>query len=219
MKKKETGESEINNILLREALKGNPFLVPEDYFSTLKKEIILKKNISMLGESSFIVPQNYQKNLSQDILSKISEERLKEFIPTHKPSLPIAYFDDLQKRILSKTIKADEDDTIFPKKESIVKPIKRLGVRKWISYVAAASITIAIGLFAILEGVKLTTDQNSNYNTQINKVPTDEIIGYLAYYSEPGDLQYLSEQLNDVSVNFTEDLSSQEIEAYLEYGL
>lgn len=227
MKKREIDDIQINDLLLKETLKGNPFLVPKDYFSTLRDETILKKNISTLGESSFIVPQDYQKNLNQDILSKISEERIKEFLPTHESTLPTGYFNDLQARILSKTIGVSEVDGVLDKvanneiaeKEITDKPVRRLGIRKWASYAAAASIAIIISLFVILDGDKLTTDQNINYSAQINSVPTDEIISYLSYYSETGDLLYLSDQLDDLSIDLIEDFSSQEIEAYLEYGL
>lgn len=81
MKKKETDKNQKMDFLLSENLKRNPFLVPHDYFSMLKKETILKKNISEFKESSFIIPQNYQESLTQDILSKISEEKLKKLIP------------------------------------------------------------------------------------------------------------------------------------------
>jgi hypothetical protein len=218
MKKKTPTDNQINDLFLGEALKGNPFLVPEDYFSTLKKEITLKKNISELGETSFIVPTNYQENLKQDILSKVSESNLKNLIPNSNPVVPVGYFDDLQQRILNKTTKSDKASEKL-KKTIDKKPIKQLGIYKWIPYVAAASIAIIIGLFAILEGTKLTTQQGINYSTQIDIVPTDDIINYLAFYSEVGDLEHISGQIQDQSNNFIEGLSSQEIETYLEYDL
>ncbi|HLT42581.1 MAG TPA: hypothetical protein VKZ95_07735 [Sphingobacteriaceae bacterium] len=225
MKKREIDDIQINDPLLKETLKGNPFLVPKDYFSTLRDETILKKNISTLGETSFIVPQDYQKNLTQDILSKISEEKIKEFLPASESALPPAYFNDLQKRILSKTVGASEDDVVVDKgtkeiaEQETNKPVRRLGIPRWASYAAAASIAVLISLFVILDGDKLTTGQNINPSAHISSVPTDEIISYLSYYSEAGDLLYLSDQFDDLSVDLTEDFSSQDIEAYLEYGI
>lgn len=223
MKKKESDEIQINNPLLRKSLERNPFLVPEDYFSMLKEEIMLKMRISELGEDAFVVPSTYQKTLRQDILSKISENKLKTLIPAKKPAVPSGYFEDLQERILSKTTRVNVDGSDKNHKESKKPvqntPIRRLGVRKWMSYVAAASITIAIALFAILDGVKIPNGGNIGYSAQVEGIPTEEIINYLAYYSEAGDLQYLSEQLKDRSTNITDNIPSQEIEAYLEYGL
>jgi hypothetical protein len=223
MKKKEFDEIQINNPLLRKSLERSPFLVPEGYFSTLKDEIKLKKRISELGESSFILPSAYHETLRQDILSKISENELKKLIPSKNPAVPSGYFEDLQERILSKFTKADTNDVDKglkePKKPIQKTPIRRLGIRKWMPYVAAASITIAIALFAILDGVKIPNGGNVGYSAQVKEIPTEEIINYLAYYSEAGDSQYLSEHLNDRSTNITDNIPSQEIEAYLEYGL
>ena len=223
MKKKEFDDIQINNPLLRKSLERSPFLVPEDYFSTLKDEIKLKKRISELGESSFILPSAYHETLRQDILSKISENELKKLIPTKKPAVPSGYFEDLQERILSKTTKSDINDADKSQKELkrfIPKTTtRRLGVRKWIPYMAAASITIAIALFAILDGVKTPNGRDTGYSAKMEEIPTEEIINYLAYYSEAGDLQYLSEHLNDRSTKITDNIPSQEIEAYLEYDL
>lgn len=223
MKKKESDETQINNPLSRKNLERNPFLVPDNYFSSLKEEIKLKKRISELGEPSFVVPPTYQKTLRQDILSEISENKLKTLVATKNPLVSSGYFEDLQEKILSKTIRVDNDDANERHKE-FKKPIPRtpsryLGIRKWAPYVAAASITIAIALFAILDDVKISEGRNMNYSAQVEEISTEEIINYLAYYTEAGDLQYLSEQLNDRSTNITDNISSQEIEAYLEYGL
>lgn len=219
MKKQDMDDKHINDPLSMEALKRNPFLVPESYFSTLQQEIQLRKRISELGESSFITPEDYQDHLRQDILSKVSEQKLKEQIPNSMSGVPAGYFNDLQKRILSQTVgnKIEQEQYNEP---SQGKPVKRLGIRKWIPYAAAASITVAIGLFAILDGVKTSQHkQATDYFAQIETVPTDEIINYLASYTEPGDLQHLSEQLQDRTGDLADDLSAQEIEAYLEYSL
>jgi hypothetical protein len=213
MKKKTQTDNQVNDLFLGETLKGNPFLVPEDYFSTLKNEITLKRNISELGQTSFIVPEDYQRNLTQNILSQINENNLKNFIPDANPVVPVGYFDDLTVRILNKTTQKNEISQKAIDKE----PITRLGMRKWIPYVAAASIAAIIGLFAILEGIK--TQQDINYSTQIDIVPTDDIINYLAFYTEVGDLEYISGQIQDQSNPFIDGISSEEIETYLEYGL
>lgn len=224
MKKQNTETKLINDPLLIEALKRNPFSVPEGYFSTLQDEIRFKKSISELGGSSFIVPKYYQDNLRQDILSNISEQKLKEQIPPTTPSVPVGYFNDLQSRILSKTLGNDNKNwsaSATSNQDSIVeKPIRRLGLRKWLPYAAAASLMIVMGLFAILDGVKIPQNrQDIGYSAQIESISTDEIINYLANNTETGDLQYLSDQLEDRTGDIADDLSAQEIEAYLEYSL
>ncbi len=221
MKKKESDEIQINNPLLKKSLERNPFLVPEDYFSILKDETILKKRISELGNSSLILPAKYHKSLKQDILSKISEIELKTVFPTKNPAVPAGYFEDLQKRILSKTTRVDNDDANESLKETETAvqetTSRRLGIRKLIPYAAAASIAIA--LFAILDNVRIPSEKNIDYSAQVEEIPTEEIINYLAYYTEASDLLHLSEQLNDRSKAITDNIPSQEIEAFLEYSL
>lgn len=228
MKNQETDDNKMNEFFLGDILKRNPFLVPEGYFSALKKETLLKRDIAELGESSFILPENYQESLRQDILSKISEDKLRILVPKHEFSTPSGYFDNLQKKILSKTSGAEDANIVElntinkPSEYEFIEKVakktitKRIGIRRLIPYAAAASITIAIGLFTLLEGVK---NQSTNYSAQIHSLPSDEIISYLAFYSEVGDLQHLSEQLSDRTDGLTEGFSSQEIEDYLEYGL
>ena len=222
MQKKETDMDQFHDSILRKTLEKNPFLVPEGYFSTLQKDTIFKKNLSALGPTSFITPLDYQKSLTQDILSTIGENKIRELSPDAKFTVPEGYFEDLQIKILSKTTKNNGESELFipkPLDTNHDKPIRRLGIYRWMPYVAAA-IAIIISLFTILERNSLTTDSDPiNYSAQIQSVPTDEIINYLAYYSEIGDLEYISEQIQDQSPNFIEGLSSQEIETYLEYSL
>jgi hypothetical protein len=148
--------------------------------------------------------------------------KLKEIARDSKLSVPEGYFEDLQLKILSKTRKYNVESELFdqnPLDTVDGKPIRRLGIYKWMPHIAAA-IAIVIGLFTILEGEKMTAEPSpTNYSAQIQSVPTDEIINYLAYYSEIGDIEYISEQIQDQSNNFIEGLSSQEIETYLEYIL
>lgn len=225
MNKQNIDNEHINDPLLMETLKGNPFLVPEDYFVTLQEEILLKKRISELEEPSYVTPKGYQDSLRQDILSRISEQKLKEKLPHPISDVPAGYFEDLQKRILNQTVgkKAEEGISIEPLQsvEPLQKtPVRRLGIRKWIPYASAAAIAIAISVFAVVEGVKTSQHKKAtDYAAKIEIVSTDEIINFLASYSESGDLQHLSNQLQDRTDDIVDDLTEQEIEAYLEYSL
>lgn len=219
MNKQNIDNEHINDPLLMETLKGNPFLVPEDYFVRLKQEILLKKRISELGEASYVTPKGYQDSLRQDILSGISEQKLKKKLTNPISDVPVGYFEDLQKRILNQIVgeKVEKEISVEPVQNT---PARRLGIRKWIPYASAAAITIAISVFAIVEGVKTSQHKNAtDYSAKIEVVSTDEIINFLASYSEPGDLQHLSNQLQDRTDDIVDDLTEQEIEAYLEYSL
>ena len=219
MNKQDINNKQINDPLLMEALKGNPFLVPEDYFVTLQQNILLKKCISELGETSFVTPADYQDTLRQDILSAISEQKLKEILPDKISGVPVGYFNDLQKRILSQTVgKKVEEKVVVDLVQKT--PIRRFGIRKWIPYASAAAITIAISIFALVEGIKTSQHKKAtDYSAKIEVISTNEIINYLASYTESGDLKHLSNSLQDRTDDIVNDLSQQEIEAYLEYSL
>lgn len=224
MRKEEETDKLIKNPLLKQALKGNPFLLPDEYFINLTNELLMKTRISEMGDSSFKIPAEYQDDLRLSILSKVTEQKIKTAVKSSKPKLSSDYIEDLQQRILNKTVHLDEtvkeanhfktsnDDKSFNK-------VRRIGQQKWITFVAAASLLLVMGIFAILEGKKNTTKLNSKTTiVQVESLQTDDIINYLAYYSEVGDLEYLSDQLED-SLNSTEGISTQEIKSYLEYSL
>ncbi len=204
----QNGNQNSKGIFERELLE-NPFSVPEGYFQKLEKQILLRKTVIDTAESSFLVPPNYQDSLTTAILSGVSETKLKAVLETEELTLPKGYFDDLQNRILDRTSRLD---TVVPFQ-------KRKPTHHWFSYVAAASIALAIGVFAILQGDNFGYKPVTSKNASIDNLPTQEIISYLAYYTEPEDLLYLSEQLPAVSTNFADDLSSDEIEAYLENSI
>lgn len=220
MRKENETDKLINDPLLSQALKGKPFLLPEEYFVNLKNEILLKKRISEMGDTSFITPKNYKDDLRQSILSKVAEQNIKSAVNSSEPKLSSQYLEDLQQRILNKTIHLKENSSL--KKTANQTPLKRirkLGGQRWATYAAAASIFLTVGIFAILENKKDVTEINPNNTTvQVESLQTDDIIHYLSYYSEAGDLEYLSEQL-DGSESSTEYISTQEIQSYLEYSL
>lgn len=208
MKKMDQNRNQNKEDFLTKELRESPFSVPAGYFATLKGEILLRKEITDTAESSFLVPSHYQESLKTAIHARIAEEKLRTVLETETLPLPNGYFDDLQQRILSKTTLVKE-----------VLPIKRKPTHHWFSYAAAACIALAIGIFSIMQwdnvGYKKTVNEQAKFET----LPTQEIINYLSFYSEPEDLLYLSEQLPAISSDFTDDLSTEEIEAYLKNSI
>lgn len=183
----------------------NPFSVPENYFTSLRQDIMAQVKISEASQSPFSTPENYEQQLRGDILLRISEEKLKSLVNEPGLVVPPAYFENLSSDILSKT-----------NQERKVLPIKRSA--GWFSWAAAASIAVAVSMFAWFSTGPTDTN-DSPLQANIDVVPTDDIIQYLAYYSETGDLVTLSERMPDRTENFSESLSSEEIEAYLENSI
>lgn len=215
MSKLRNSENQDQNLLNNPKLQENPFSVPKNYFHDLTNSIVQKKNIIESTEKAWLVPQNYQEELTNDILLKISEEKLKSRITTDGFTIPTNYFDQLQSSILEKTSQEEK----ITAEEQIV-PFKRSQYRSWIKYVSAACIALAISVLAFFQSneqePELATAQAEDI---INEIPADEIISYLAFYSETGDYLILSEELSDESDDFEDSFSTEEIESYLENSI
>lgn len=214
MRKLRNSENQDQNLLNNPKLQENPFSVPKDYFHDLTSSIIRKKNIIESTDEAWSVPPNYQEELMNDILLKVSEEKLKSKINTDGFTVPANYFNQLQSSILDKTSKEEilNDGQIVP--------FKRSQYRSWIKYVSAACITLAISAVAFFQ---LNEQEPEPETTQaediINEIPADEIISYLAFYSETGDYLILSEELSEESDDFEDSFSTEEIESYLENSI
>ena len=214
MRKLRNSENQDQNLLNNPRLQENPFSVPKDYFHDLTSSIIRKKNIIESTDEAWSVPQNYQEELMNYILLKVSEEKLKSKINTDGFTVPANYFNQLQSSILDKTSKEEilNDGQIVP--------FKRSQYRSWIKYVSAACITLAISAVAFFQ---LNEQEPEPETTQvediINEIRADEIISYLAFYSETGDYLILSEELAEESDDFEDSFSTEEIESYLENSI
>lgn len=203
-----------NEIGLNPDLKRNPFSVPEGYFQSSKKDILQSIKIIKLTESTFSIPSDYQTQLTQDILTRVSEEKLKSHVHKDGFSVPDGYFNDLHKEIIAQTTKQ-------PK----VVPIKRFKT-SWLSYGVAACLALAVSIFTI------TYQSQSNEATieadiadlaselhNIDALPTETIINYLAFYPESSDLLILSDHLTEEADIYPDSFSSDEIELYLKNSI
>jgi len=194
-------------------LKKNPFSVPADYFQASKKDILQSIKVIKLAESAFSTPTDYQTQLTQDILTRISEEKLKSHVHQDGLSVPDGYFNDLHKGIISQTINQ-------PK----VVPIKRFKT-SWLSYGAAACLALAVSIFTITqnqsseEAIETDIDNLASELHNIDVLPTETIINYLAFYPESSDLLILSDHLAEESDIYTDSFSSDEIESYLKNSI
>lgn len=216
MRELRNSENKDQDLLNNPKLQENAFSVPKDYFHDLTNSIIQKKNIIESTNEAWSVPPNYQEELTNDILLKVSEEKLKSKIPTDGFTVPPNYFDQLQSSIL---------ENISPREEEIVNdgqivPFKRSQYRSWIKYVSAACIALAISIVAFFQlNEKKSDPAMTQAEDIINEIPADEIISYLALYSETGDYLILREELSEESDDFEDSFSTEEIESYLENSI
>ncbi len=130
-------------------------------------------------------------------MARVSAEKLKENIPHDGFTVPEGYFNKLHGTIRQRTGTAT--------------PVKTIRLRKWISYAAAACVTIGISIGALLH----IQQPNGNFEHRISRLSETEIISYLEYYSEQGDLSLLADGLPVELGSFSDHLSEEDIENYL----
>jgi hypothetical protein len=178
----------------------NPFVVPSGYFESLTEQVntrILIESARFESEEEFNIPANYFKQLPSRIVERIAIENIQSLVPAPGFSVPEDYFTDLSERIQSKLAEQ--------------KPERRKNIFKsWISYSAAACITLVLGTAVYFNSTVYTI------NRDLSKVPDQEIINYLQIHSTVGDNQYIIENLSDDGMQqVSSDVSSQEIEQYI----
>jgi len=178
----------------------NPFVVPSGYFESLSEEVnarILIESARFETAEEFNIPANYFENLSSRIEERIAIEDIQSIVPFTGFSVPETYFTDLSERIQSKLTEQ--------------KPEKKKNVFKsWISYSAAACITLVLGTALYFNSTGYTIGRD------LSAVPDQEIINYLQIHSTVNDNQYIIENLSDDGLQqVSSDVSSQEIEQYI----
>lgn len=182
----------------------NPLTVPENYFNTLKGNILsrcLIEDARFNNEDEFTVPAGYFDSLPSQIQSRIAEETIRDLAPADGFTVPEGYFSSLQQRILAKT------ETIEEPVETFIKPIKS----NWIRYAAAACVTLVLGTALIFNS------QNTSFESQLSSIPDQEIINYLQVHSDMSDTPMIIESLTQ-TVNLNDrvgDLSEDELEEYI----
>jgi len=96
MKENSTYHDGLESNHLPESLRGNPFGVPENYFSDLESKIIAQvKWIECKDESVFEVPEGYFDSLPDVVLSKIAADSLKAQVTVDGFAIPEQYSDKL----------------------------------------------------------------------------------------------------------------------------
>lgn len=148
----------------------------------------------------FTVPSGYYfDQLPARIENRIALENINTLVPSDGFTVPQGYFSDLSERI---NFRLDH-------KKPENKPVRRL-IRSWISYSAAACISILIGSVIYFNSAYYSFDQ------QLSEVPDQEIINYLQVYSTMSDTPFIIENLNVSGLQqITTDVSSEELEQYI----
>ncbi|ADY50760.1 hypothetical protein Pedsa_0174 [Pseudopedobacter saltans DSM 12145] len=183
MKEEVNSNGEMDGTFL-EGLRTNPFLVKPNYFDNLHDQILSNVKLDDIKkEGVFKTPENYFQTLEEQVLSQV-------VLPENGSSIfkvPDQYFESLENKILASVEEPTQKNNI-----------RSIFSRNLIRYAAAILIMISTGLALYF------SQQKTNIDTEIAKIPDQEIIDYLNMYSDSNDIQLILENTN------TDDLSSLE---------
>jgi hypothetical protein len=178
----------------------NPFSVPSDYFESLSNNLTSRALIESArfeNEQEFSIPKGYFEQLEKQINEKIIIDNINEIAPYSGFSIPNDYFVNLGQSIERKI-----------EQQRVVK--KRNIFKSWISYSAAACISMIIGSVVYLN------IKSDNITSDLSNIPDQEIINYLQIHSTVNDNQYIIENLSDEGLQqVSNEISSQELEQYI----
>ncbi|MHB1178021.1 MAG: hypothetical protein ACYCZO_06780 [Daejeonella sp.] len=179
-----------------------PFTVPSGYFENLSdtlRSMALMESLRFENEEEFTVPDGYFENLSLRIENRVSLESIRTIVPSSGFEVPDDYFSNLTARINSRLEKSSKVNT----------PVRKL-FSSWISYAAAACVTVLIGT-----GLYFNSS-NYQFGQRLSEVSDQEIINYLQVHSTAGDSPFIIENLNpDEFEQISSDVSSEELEQYI----
>jgi hypothetical protein len=187
---------------LAKVSRSNPFTVPGDYFEEMERGIqarVMLESLQLQKESGFIVHEDYFGSLPEKIEASLAVEELKEEMDTEGFTVPSGYFEELNARITSKVLGHEPKvRKLFP---------------GWMSYAAAASITVLVAF-----GFLMNRNNTNTVPAELSAVPEQEIVSYLQLYADQMDSQVIVENLEPTGAfsGLSDDVSAQELKYYLE---
>ncbi len=163
----------------------NPFTAPEGYFDHLSSALagmikISKYTSSHREDAGFDVPPAYFDSLSDRIKTSVYADCLLSEHRSEGLSVPDSYFQSLTGAILAKT----------QHKPGLLKRLKQ-NMPAWVSYAAAASISIIVATGLIVN------THNHSLDSKLEQIPDEEIINYLKVYSDADDVPVILEGMSD----------------------
>lgn len=218
---------------LPEALRVNPYTVPDGYFEGLRQHILQRCRIIKEAQVAFDVPLDYFRQLEDSITARVAEEKLRGMVNDTGFSVPESYFNDLENQLLAVQKLREHvteagfsvpPDYFADSRSSMISqasirtttPIRKISRPRWMAYAAAACIALvmsAVGIF------RLAVDDQAA-SSPLASVSDQEILNYLELYGTENDMIYISEHLDDFNERSIGDgLSEGDIEAYLNHML
>jgi hypothetical protein len=218
---------------LPDALRENPYTVPNGYFENLHHLILPKCRHIEDASATFAVPSGYFEELEDGIMAKLAEQKLKTLVGEAGFSVPEGYFGRLEEQSLAEgKIRENIVDPgfVIPERyfdtlqnriadrtfQEVPTPTRKISRPRWVAYAAAACIALVMGVAGIFRLV----DNGSETTSPLASVSDQEILNYLELYGTANDMIYISEHLDDFDErSIGEGVSDVDLEAYLNHTL
>lgn len=194
---------------LPDDLRVNPFAVPDRYFEGLTKRSLLRATLQQNMKDGLTTPKGYFDKLPQDILGRIQAEELKARIPESGMAIPDAYFEGLTAKLMDAIHEAERKDVSPPTQDV---PVRRMWAKKWLPYVAASVLAVAVGIASFIN--INSSEPDTTAANFLQTVPEQEIISYLELYAESDYMLYQVSQDTQLDDWTGEEFSEADIEAY-----
>ncbi|MGK6351520.1 hypothetical protein [Parapedobacter sp. DT-150] len=216
---------------LPDALRVNPFTVPDGYFDGLHQRILRRQRDGEGAQTAWVVPSGYFDQLTDRITAQIAEQKLRDAVSEPGFTTPEGYFGQLEEQLLlGATLRRQAEETGFTvpaayfdglqstlaeRTADQATPIRSIRQPKWVAYAAAACIALAASAVLFFNSANDTAN-----SSQLGSVPDQEILNYLELYGTANDMIYITEHLDDFDEgSIGEGLSEDDIEAYLNHTL
>ena len=218
---------------LPDALRANPYTVPNGYFENFHRSTLQQCRHIDDAAAAFMVPPGYFEQLQDGIKTKIAEQQLKAIVDSAGFSVPEGYFNNLEEQSLADwKIRKNVVEPGFVVPESYfdtlqnriadrssqrpATPIRKISRPKWVAYGAAACIALVMSVV----GISRLVNNGNETKSPLASVSDQEILNYLELYGTANDMIYISEHLDDFDEgSIGKGISDVDIEEYLNHTL
>lgn len=208
------------NNILNNIKKQNVYLVPNNYFTYLAQQILLKINAK---QNIYNIPKNYFDNNISQILAKITTQKnddLKTELDSIAPVL-----NTISKQNVYQVPNYYFNNIVYIQNKPLAKVVT-LNTKKWYKYAVAAVIILGIGFSFLVNTNKNNNQFSANYNKALKTNVDTEITTItdrdLNNAIDPIKTNFTTEETTQTNIPFTNNIQSEvelltdeEIEQYI----
>ncbi len=160
----------------------------------------------------FQVPEGYFDDLQERIQSRIAVEKYRD---PDALRVPEGYWETMAANITARI--AQEESAPEPQPASMPARLRVRRLPTWVSYAAAACISVVVGT-----GIYLNTRSADVEQVSLSAIPDLEIVRYLQVYADAGDAEVVLDNLGSDAGNLPgigAHLTDEDLRQYLDTAL